>query len=232
MLTTIKQVFNQEQLTIIRERLEDANWLDGKSSAGLQAQAVKANLQLDESTELYQQLCQAVMKALSNNEVFVSASLANKIYPPKFNCYANGGAYGEHIDSAILELGQGQRMRSDLAATLFFDEPESYTGGELLINAAYGQQSVKLAAGDMVLYPADTLHQVKTVSKGQRRCAFFWVESLVRDAKQREMLFDLDQTIQRLRLQQTANHNDADESAEIKKLTGLYHNLLRTWAVS
>ena len=226
MLLVIEQVFSAEEVDIFREHLDKADWQDGKLTAGSQAVRVKTNQQLDDNSELCQSLGHEILKRLGQMPLFVSAALADKIYPPKFNRYANGGHYGTHVDSAVMTMpGTQEVVRSDLSATLFFSKPEEYEGGVLTVETEFGAQEVKLNAGDMVLYPSSSLHQVTPVLKGHRTSAFFWIQSMVRDQNQRSMLFDLDQSIQTLTTKLGA------EDPEVLRLSAVYHNLLRNWAL-
>lgn len=223
MLLTIDQLLPRSETIEFARRLTKADWQDGKKTAGSQAMTVKSNLQLDDQSALAIQLRQLLLQKLAAHPLFISAALPNAIFPPKFNCYQNGGHYGQHVDNALMTLPDGRFIRTDISATLFLTEPQSYEGGELMIESQYGAQSVKLNAGDLVLYPSTSLHEVKPVTSGQRICAFFWVQSLVRDSIQREQLFELDQSIQSLTQEIGVSH------PEVRRLTGIYHNLLRSW---
>lgn len=225
MLTCIERVLSKEEVGQFRSQLSRADWQDGRSTAGSLAKNAKHNQQLADGSELAQQLGQLILRKLGQHPLFISAALPSKIYPPKFNRYADGGSYGTHVDSALMQLPGSQAMlRSDLSVTLFLAEPEEYEGGELEIEGAFGAQAVKLEAGDLVLYPSSSLHRVAPVTAGARIASFFWIESLVADEAQRGLLFDLDQTIQRLTPALPAGQ------AELLRLTGIYHNLLRRWA--
>lgn len=225
MLLVIEQIFTPDEVAIFRQHLDTGQWTDGKLSAGSHAQQVKTNLQLDDSSELCQNLGQEILKRLGQQPEFLAAALADKIYPPKFNNYQNGGHYGIHVDSAIMTLpNSGELLRTDLSATLFFSNPDEYDGGILSIDTEFGVQEVKLNAGDLVLYPSSSLHQVTPVTRGQRVCAFFWIQSMVRDHNQRTMLYDLDQSIQNLGGTLGSDHND------VLRLSSIYHNLMRSWA--
>jgi PKHD-type hydroxylase len=227
MLITIDDVLTKDEVRQFRAALDAAPWQDGAATGGSQARRVKHNLQLDDNAEPAISLGNFILRRLSSHPAFISASLPRKIYPPKFNRYEGGGAYGTHVDSAVMQLPGGHgNLRSDLSATLFLAEPEDYDGGELEIDSEFGAQAVKLEAGSMVLYPSSSLHRVTPVTNGSRVASFFWIESLVADDAARTMLFDLDQTIQRL-TPALAGHN-----AELVRLTGIYHNLLRRWAVT
>jgi len=227
MLVHIPALLHAEQLAHFRRRLDaaDAPWVDGRVTAGHQGARVKQNQQIAEGSPVARELGDVVLAALEQNPLFISAALPHRIYPPMFNRYEGGMQFGGHVDGSIRLLpGTGEKIRTDLSATLFLMPPESYEGGELLIDDTYGTQTVKLAAGDMILYPASSLHHVNPVSRGTRLACFFWVQSMVRDDGQRTMLFDLDSAIQRL----TATH--ADEATRVR-LAGIYHNLLRMWSV-
>ncbi|MFV8781389.1 Fe2+-dependent dioxygenase [Microbulbifer sp. SA54] len=226
MLTVIENLFTAEEAAQLRAQLVEQPWLDGIATAGGQAASVKANLQMDDRNPVAQQLRQQVLERLGRNPLFVSAALPQKIYPPKFNCYRDGGHYGLHVDSAIMQLPNGESLRTDLSITLFLSEPETYDGGELMIETRYGAQAVKLNAGSAVLYPSSSLHQVTPTTGGERICSFFWIQSLVADDHQREQLFELDQCIQALTMDR--GHQDP----QVKSLTGIYHNLLRGWATT
>ena len=166
-----------------------------------------------------------MLQALNANPMFVSAALPHTIFPPLFNRYEGGGEFGVHVDNAIRQRGRdGVRIRSDLSATLFLSEPEDYDGGELLIEEMYGAQSVKLPAGDLVLYPSKSLHRVTPVTRGARVACFFWLQSLIRDDADRETLFRLDVAIQRV----SAEKGPKDQA--VLELTAVYHNLMRRWA--
>ena len=226
MLVHVPALLDGEQLERFRKRLDagDAPWMDGRVTAGHQGIHVKQNLQIAEGSALAIELGDTVLAALERHPLFISAALPNRVYPPMFNRYQGGMHFGSHVDGSVRLLpGSGAKFRTDLSATLFLASPDSYDGGELLIEGTYGAQSVKLAAGDMVLYPASSLHRVAPVTRGARLACFFWVQSMVRDDGQRALLFDLDNAIQRL----TAT--GADESARVH-LTGCYHNLLRMWS--
>lgn len=225
MLTIIENALSEAEVAGLLQRLSEGNWEEGSSTAGGIAASVKSNQQLDDQTELARTLGNKILSVLGQHPQFISAALPEKIYPPKFNHYANNGHYGLHVDSAIMSLpSNGETMRSDLSVTLFLSSPDHYEGGELLIESEFGAQSVKLNAGDLVLYPSSSLHQVTPVTSGQRICSFFWIESLIRDQGERALLYDLDQSIQTLTSQLGHDHS------EVLRLSGVYHNLLRKWA--
>lgn len=224
MMLTVPGVFTSDEAARIREQLAGAAWVDGKSTAGVQSGEVKRNRQVDEDDPAGRALGDEIIRRLTAHAVFMSAALPRRIYPPLFNRYADGEAFGFHVDNAVRGIkGVRERVRTDVSCTLFLAEPESYDGGELVIRDTYGTHAVKLAAGDMVIYPGSSLHKVEPVTRGERWASFFWVESLVREDASRSMLFDMDVAIQRL----TAQQADKDSLLE---LTGVYHNLLRLWA--
>jgi PKHD-type hydroxylase len=228
MLVQIPRVLNAEQLRAMRDNLAAAEnaWVDGRATAGHQGAQVKHNLQIAEDTPVARDLGAIILAALERNALFISAALPNQIYPPLFNRYdgARHMHFGNHVDGAVRLLpGTGVKLRTDISATLFISPPDEYDGGELLIEDTYGVQKVKLPAGDMVLYPGTSLHQVTPVTRGVRVASFFWIESMVRDDAQRALLFDLDMSIVRLT-------QDAPGHASLVALTGCYHNLLRMWA--
>jgi PKHD-type hydroxylase len=224
MLICIDKVLNAAEVASFRSRLEQAPWQDGAATAGELARSAKQNLQLQDGVEPAVSLGAQVLRKLAQHPLFISAALPSKIFPPKFNCYRDGGSYGAHVDSALLQISPDQFVRSDVSATLFLAAPDEYDGGELEIEGPMGVQTVKLDAGDMVLYPSTSLHRVTPVTRGARLASFFWIESLVPDESARTLLFDLDQSIQTLR--RTRERDDA----AVLKLTGVYHNLLRRWA--
>jgi PKHD-type hydroxylase len=224
MLTVINNFLSASELAHFRQTLDGANWQDGARSAGQLAAPLKTNLQLDDSSAEARDLMKILSAKLSQHPLFISAALPDKIYPPKFNCYQNHGHYGQHIDSAIMRCADGSSLRSDLSATLFLSQAEDYEGGELCVEIGGCLQEIKLDAGDMIIYPANCLHEVKPVPKGQRLAAFFWVQSLIRSHQQRQQLFELDQSIQALTLKLGSDDD------EVRRLSALYHNLLREWA--
>lgn len=223
MLVEIDRLFSAEELDTLRQQLLAQPWVDGKATAGVQSAQAKRNRQLDEDDPVGRQLGGLILQRLSDNPLFMSAALPKRIYPPLFNRYGEGEGFGLHIDNAIRGLkGVRERVRTDLSATLFLADPASYDGGELVIRDTFGERSVKLPAGHLVLYPGSSLHRVEPVTRGERLAAFFWIESLVREDSQRSLLLDMDVAIQRL----TAQGADAGSLLE---LTGVYHNLLRRW---
>lgn len=223
MLLHIPGVLSSDEVVRYRQALADAPWADGRATVGAQGAQVKRNEQLPPDHPLARELGQHILQALARHPQFVSAALPHRILPPLFNRYQGGGSYGLHVDGSVMAMGDGQRLRSDVSTTLFLCDPGDYEGGELVVMDTYGAHEVKLPAGDLILYPSTSLHKVEPVTRGARTCAFFWTQSLVRDDGQRAALYELDQTIQRLR----ARLGDNDE---VLQLTGHYHNLLRRWA--
>ena len=229
MLLHIPQVLTPDEIAQARAWLADAAWADGRLSAGPQAAGVKHNQQLAADSPALAPLRSLVLAALDRHALFFSAALPKRLLPPQFNRYAGAhNHYGNHVDQAIRQAGAGQRLRSDLSCTLFLTPPEDYDGGELVIANAPGagglaQQRIKLAAGDALLYPGSSVHRVEPVTRGERLACFFWIESLVRSAEQRDLLFDMDLALMQLR----QRHG---EDAATVSLTGSYHNLLRLWA--
>jgi len=224
MLLRIPQLLTADQVARFASELDAARWIDGKATAGHQSAKAKANEQLAESDPLARSLGSEIVTALERNPLFVSAALPLRVFPPLFNRYRGGQHFGDHVDNAIRQVPwTGARVRTDLSATLFLNEPESYDGGELIVEDTYGTHAVKLAAGDLILYPASSLHRVTPVTRGMRLASFFWVQSMVRDDGERTLLFDLDCSIQ------NASRSCSDE-APIVALTSVYHNLLRRWA--
>ncbi|EJE51783.1 putative iron-regulated protein [Acidovorax sp. CF316] len=228
MFLHLKNVLTAEEITLFRQRLRapETPWMDGARSAGSQAVHQKNNLQLSQGSELSGQLQGLVKAALARNALFFSAALPRRIYNPLFNNYGDGANfYGDHVDSAVMHSkADNCWVRSDLSCTLFLTPPEEYEGGELVATEAWGEKRIKLPAGDMVLYPSSTVHQVSPVTRGHRISSFFWVESMVRSLEQRQVLFDMDMAL--LQLRQRVGETDPSVIA----LSGTYHNLLRMWA--
>lgn len=225
MLIVIENLLDAGEIRDMRDRLGAAAWVDGAQSAGTRSVAVKRNLQVDRACPVGRELGNRILARLGRNALFQSAALAETIWPPVFNLYRDGGHYGTHVDSALMRLPEaGLTLRSDLSATVFLTDPAEYDGGELVVETEYGGQAVKLAAGDMVLYPSSSLHQVTPVTRGERLCAITWMQSAVADGAARAMLFDLDQSIQALSASRAADDPD------IERLIHVYHNLLRRWA--
>lgn len=226
MMLPIREVLTGNALQRCREIVTGATWADGRITAGSQSEKTKNNLQLPEDSTAARQAAAIVLDALSANAMFFTAALPKRIFPPLFNCYTGDtNAFGDHIDNAMRTIpGTGQRMRTDLSATLFLSDPAEYDGGELVMENAGSAQSIKLAAGDMILYPASMVHRVLPVTRGARIASFFWIESMVREADRRRQLYELDMAILELRA-------TVGDTAPVVKLTGCYHNLLRMWAV-
>jgi len=224
MLVTVPKVLSPEQVRSFREKLDASDaWVDGRVTAGYQGAPVKKNEQITEQSPIARELGSIILSVLERHPLFISATLPNRVYPPMFNRYSSGMHFGSHVDGAVrLIPGSGAKIRTDISATLFIAAPEEYDGGELIIEDTYGAHSVKLPAGDMVLYPATSLHSVTQITRGVRVASFFWIESIVADDAHRTLLFNLDNAIQRL------NATDADDLARTH-LTGCYHNLLRMW---
>ncbi len=223
MQTIIPAVLSASELESIRADLGGAGWADGRVTAGVRAAAVKANAQLPPDGAVAQKWAGPVQQALLRQPRFIAAALPLRTLPPLFSRYGPGDHYGPHIDNAIRPAGP-VTVRTDLAATLFLSDPASYDGGALHIETSLGSQRVKLAAGDLLLYPATTRHEVEPITRGTRLAAIFWVQSMVRDAAARALLFDLDQTVQALAAR------DGQNDPHVVSLTGTYHNLLRFWA--
>lgn len=224
MVLQIPDVLNAEQVAQARRLLDSAEWVDGRVTAGPQSARTKDNLQLPENHPVGRQIGEVILGALSRNALFVSAALPLRVFPPLFNCYRGGQAFGNHVDNAIRQAkASGATIRTDLSATLFLTEPDEYDGGELMVEDTYGLHSVKLPSGHMVLYPASSLHKVTPVTRGARISSFFWIQSMLRDDGERTLLFDLDTAIQRLTV-------DLPEHPAAVQLTSVYHNLLRRWA--
>ncbi|MFJ2334071.1 Fe2+-dependent dioxygenase [Pseudomonas helleri] len=224
MLIEIANVFTADEVDEMRTRLLAEPWVDGKVTAGQRSARDKFNRQLNEDSALGLLFGQRILARLSENALFMSAALPKRIYPPLFNRYSGGEAFGFHIDNAIRGIkGVRERVRTDLSATLFLTDPKTYDGGELVIRDTFGERSVKLPAGHLVLYPGTSVHKVNPVTRGERVAAFFWIESLVREDSQRSLLLDMDVAIQRLNAQQ------ADDES-LLQLSGVYHNLLRRWS--
>ena len=223
MLAHVPELLSSEAAAALRERLGDAPWADGGVTAGHLSGQVKANLQIGPDSAIGHELGLIVVRALEQSPIFLSAALPRHVFPPLFNRYDVGMVFGSHIDNAVRQVpGTAQRLRTDLSATLFLSDPPDYDGGELVIEDSYGSHALKPNAGDLVLYPARSLHRVEPVTRGSRLASFFWVQSMVKGGEHRDMLVDLDQSIQVL----TASGGD---QAAILRLTGLYHNLLREW---
>jgi PKHD-type hydroxylase len=225
MLLRIPKLLSEDQLGAVRRSLDDAQapWVDGRVTAGHQGAAVKRNQQIEEGSATARELGNLVIAELERNALFISAILPHRVYPPMFNRYGEGMQFGTHVDGAVRTIpGTGQKLRTDLSATLFLSSPESYEGGELIVENDFGRETVKLAAGDMIVYTSTSRHRVSPVTHGVRSAGVFWIQSLIRDDVQREQLFELDRTIQRL----TELGSDPDS---LVRLAAHYHSLLRLW---
>jgi PKHD-type hydroxylase len=224
MMLHIPKVLDAEQVKLMRHYLNESNWVDGKQTVGAQGAQVKRNRQLATDSPLAQQLGNMVLDAISSHPLYISSVLPTRIVPPLFNAYEGGEHYGLHVDGAIRATAiLGQQLRTDVSSTLFLCDPDEYDGGELEVVDNYGTHEVKLPAGDMIVYPSTSLHQVRPVTRGVRVCSFFWAQSMIRDDSRRTLLFEMDQQIQSLR-------SKMGDSPEVLVLTGHYHNLLRMWA--
>jgi PKHD-type hydroxylase len=229
MLVSIPTALSPDQLAEVRRLVAAGQWEDGKKTAGPQSELAKRNLQLPASGAEAQAAGAIILNALADNGLFMSAALPHRVFPPLFNRYDAGAGHGfdNHVDNAIRYLeDKSARIRTDLSATLFLSDPEDYEGGELVIEDTYGAHAVKLAAGDLVLYPSTSLHRVDPVTRGSRVASFFWVQSMVRDDGQRSLLLEMDAAVRTL----AGKLGDKDPS--VVSLTGTYHNLLRRWADS
>jgi PKHD-type hydroxylase len=223
-LLKIPNVLTAEQVRECRQLMDQAQWIDGKVTAGYQSAQAKNNIQLPENSDAASRMGDMIVSALGQNLLFMSAALPLKIFPPLFNCYQGGHSFGTHVDNAIRPVkGTPHKVRTDLSATLFLSEPDEYEGGELVMEDTYGVHSAKLPAGHLVLYPSTSLHHVTAVTRGARLASFFWIQSMVREDSERALLFDLDMGIQRLRQEHPQSQTEVS-------LTGVYHNLLRKWA--
>ena len=224
MIVQVPNVLKPEQLARCREVMARAGWIDGRVTAGYQSSQVKDNRQLPENSPEARELGDMIVAALERNPLFITATLPLRVFPPLFNRYEGGESFGMHLDNSIRQIpGTPLRVRTDISATLFLSAPEDYDGGELVVDDVYGAHAVKLGAGDMVVYPASSLHHVKPVTRGVRLASFFWVQSMVRDDGTRTLLFDLDMAINKVN-QALPNHG------AVVELTNCYHNLLRRFA--
>lgn len=225
MLVTIPDLLTKEEVAYLRQVLESTDWIDGRSTAGDQAALVKHNLQVPVDSPVARELSGIVMRALGRNPTYSSAALPLHVLPPMFNRYDVGMTFGAHVDGSIRVIpGTGQRIRTDVSTTVFLTDPDEYEGGELIVHDTYGEHSVKLPAGHAVVYPATSLHSVNPVTKGQRWGSFFWAQSMIRDDWQRNMMYDLDQSIMRIRAMLP------DDDPAVTGITAHYHNLIRHWS--
>jgi len=224
MMVHVPNVLTPEQVARCRQVFDQAHWADGRVTAGHQSAQVKRNLQLPENGPEARELGDMVLAALERSPLFISAVLPQRVFPPLFNRYDETMSFGSHVDNAIRPItGTSMRLRTDVSATLFLSDPESYDGGELVVEDTYGNHAVKLPAGDLIIYPSTSLHHVTPVTRGVRLASFFWVQSMVRDVSRRALLFDLDMSIMQL-------NKEVPKSPSLVMLTGVYHNLLRQWA--
>lgn len=226
MIVVIPKVLSESEAILCRQRLEKADWRDGRQTAGPLAAMVKKNRQLADDDPLATEIGALLLSRLASTNLFVSAALPQKVVPPRFNLYVDQAYYGDHIDSAVFAVpGSSDRIRADLSATLFLSNPDEYDGGELTVAGEFALNRIKLPAGHMVLYSSGAVHRVEPVTRGARFAAFFWIQSLVREKERRSVLFELDDTIQSLTAETPGN-------PAIGRLTSIYHNLLRDWAIA
>jgi PKHD-type hydroxylase len=225
MIVRIPGLIGKDLVAQCREVLEKTPWVDGRITAGVQSARTKNNLQVPETSEEARALGEIILGALGRNEAFVSAALPLRVFPPLFNRYDAGMRFGPHVDNAIrFSAAGGVRFRTDVSATLFLTEPEEYDGGELIIQDTFGEHAIKLGAGDLIIYPAVSVHRVEPVTRGARWSSFFWLQSMIRDDGQRALLYDLDRSISGARAALSDDHHTVVE------LTAVYHNLVRRWA--
>ena len=224
MIVQVPRVLNVEQIAHCREVMDKGRWIDGRVTAGFQSAVVKDNRQLPENSTEARELGDMIITALERSPLFITATLPLRVFPPLFNRYEGGESFGAHLDNSIRQIpGTPLRVRTDISATLFLSQPDEYDGGELVIDDVYGAHMVKLPAGDMVVYPASSLHHVNPVTRGIRLASFFWVQSMVRDDGNRALLFDLDMAINKV-------HQALPHDGAVVELTNCYHNLLRRFA--
>jgi len=225
MLLQIPEVLTKDEVTRVRALIDGGEWVDGNVTSGPQSALAKRNMQLAETAPQAREAGELILQKLERTPLFIAAALPLKVFPPLFNRYEGGQAFGNHIDNAVRRNRAGDlKVRTDLSITIFLEEPEAYEGGELVVEDLYGAHGVKLAAGDAILYPASSLHRVEPVTQGARVASFFWVQSMIRDDAQRTLLFDMDMAVQRLSGEIGLSH------PSLVSLTGSYHNLLRMWA--
>lgn len=227
MMLPIPDVLDKAGVARIRSIIDAGAWADGNATSGHQSALAKKNEQLPEDGQAAKEAGRLILDALGRSPLFIAAALPLKIYPPLFNRYQGGEAFGIHIDNAVrIHRASEFRVRTDLSCTLFLEEPDAYEGGELIVEDNFGANKVKLPAGHLLLYPASSLHRVEPVTKGARVASFFWIQSMIRDDAARTILFDLDRSVQAIAADR--GHDDH----EVIRLTGVYHNLLRRWADS
>ncbi|HEX7872837.1 MAG TPA: Fe2+-dependent dioxygenase [Sphingobium sp.] len=226
MLLHIPALLTADDVGHAQDLLGNAAWEDGRRTAGHRAQGVKNNEQLHPDRPEAQQLGALIGERLMQNPTFLAAALPLRVMPPRFNRYAGEGHYGNHVDNAIFPVpGTTISVRSDLSMTIFLNDPADYDGGELTIQDTFGEQRIKLPAGDAVLYPGSSLHRVTPVTRGVRLASFLWAQSLVAQDHRRRMLYELDLAIQALGV-------DHPDHGSVDTLTNLYHNLLREWSAT
>jgi len=222
-LIEVPNVLSRDQVVHFRKALDKTEWVDGKVTAGFQSAQVKNNMQLSENNLVAKDLGQQILDAVENSPLFVAAALPAKIFPPLFNRYQGGQAFGNHVDNSVRRAASTRKyVRTDLSVTLFLSEPEEYEGGELIIDDTYGEHSIKLPAGHLILYPSTSLHRLRPVTSGARVSSFFWLQSMIRRDAHRSLLLNLDIAIQKL-------HQEVPGSTTAVDLTGIYQNLLREW---
>lgn len=224
MLLTVSHVLNDTQIEHVKSILGSADWVDGNVTSGYQAAREKNNRQVAEGTKAHQEAGEIILTSLARHQLFLSAALPLRIFPPLFNRYDSGQSFGTHVDNAVRNIpGTPLKIRTDISMTLFLNQPDEYDGGELCVEDTYGVHKVKLPAGCMVLYPSTSLHYVTPVTRGSRICSFFWLQSMIRDDGKRTLLFDMDQAMAKI-------SRDHPRHAGLVQLTGVYHNLIRQWA--
>jgi len=225
MLLRVPGLLTATELQTLRGQLASAPWTDGKATAGYQSALVKSNLQVVEESPEAKAMGKVILQAMGRSPQVSSGAMPLFIFPPIFNRYDQGMGFGSHIDNAVrgLLLGASGRIRTDVSATVFLNAPEEYDGGELVIEGAFGEQRVKLAAGDAIIYPASSVHRVETVTRGSRLAVVMWMQSMMRDDGKRQVLYDLDVALGNLRRRGLAGE------PEMVMLTGVYHNLMRQW---
>lgn len=225
MMIRIPDLLSPEEVARVRGIIDAGEWVDGNVTSGAQSALAKRNEQLPEGSAGHREAGAMILDALGRSPLFVAAALPLKVFPPLFNRYAGGQEFGTHVDNAVrIQRGSDFRIRSDLSMTVFLEDPAAYDGGELTVESQFGEQAVKLPAGHAILYPSSSLHRVEPVTRGMRVASFFWIQSMIRDDGARRILFEMDQSVQRL-----AGELGQDDRSVIE-LTGVYHNLLRRWA--
>jgi len=225
MLLHVPEVLSKADVARVRGFIDGAQWVDGNVTSGAQSALAKKNTQLPEESAAARVAGVMVLDAVQQKPLFVAGALPLKVFPPLFNRYGVGDKFDTHVDNAVrMRRDSDFRIRSDLSATLFLSEPDDYDGGELSVEDTFGVHQVKLAAGDLILYPASSLHFVTPITRGERVSSFFWIQSMVRDDAKRALLLQTDLAVQTLAAELGQGH------AQVVSLTGVYHNLLRMWA--